>query len=141
MIFSCPYCQVREEYSTAIQRHHIHHGTLYLLRLDEVHLAPRVQRPSVVQSDPFPVIDVDVLQLLREGNRILSMFGDFLLSIEQERRLPLPPTAPSLVDNQVNCTDCGAKDLDVFFKGKTWGETLCEDCYDRRVERREAKPQ
>ena len=38
------------------------------------------------------------------------------------------------LDTAVSCADCGAQDLAVWYTGQTWGETLCEACYARRVQ-------
>lgn len=37
------------------------------------------------------------------------------------------------VDAKVTCMDCGTEELDVWYTGQTWGETLCESCYEARV--------
>jgi hypothetical protein len=37
------------------------------------------------------------------------------------------------LDAAVTCADCGAQDLEVWYSGQTWGETLCEACYAERV--------
>src|SRR6266516_4244798 len=33
----------------------------------------------------------------------------------------------------VICADCGAPDLELWYSGQTWGDTLCESCYEARV--------
>src|SRR5262245_49996330 len=38
------------------------------------------------------------------------------------------------------CVDCGTEGLDVWFTGQTWGETLCEACYETRVAHGQAHP-
>ena len=38
-----------------------------------------------------------------------------------------------VVEAGVICMDCGAEGLDVWYTGQTWGETLCEACYETRV--------
>jgi hypothetical protein len=45
-----------------------------------------------------------------------------------------------VVEAGVICVDCGAEGLDVWFTGQTWGETLCEACYETRVAQRQAHP-
>jgi hypothetical protein len=38
-----------------------------------------------------------------------------------------------VVEAGVICVDCGTEGLDVWYTGQTWGETLCEACYETRV--------
>ena len=38
------------------------------------------------------------------------------------------------LDTAITCADCGAQDLALWYSGQTWGETLCAECYDRRVQ-------
>ena len=45
-----------------------------------------------------------------------------------------------VVEAGVICVDCGAEGLDVWYTGQTWGETLCEACYERRVAHGHAQP-
>ena len=45
-----------------------------------------------------------------------------------------------VVEAGVMCVDCGAGGLDVWYTGQTWGETLCEACYETRVAHRQAHP-
>ncbi len=44
------------------------------------------------------------------------------------------------VDVGVVCVDCGAPDLELWYTGQTWGDTLCESCYDARVAHGQARP-
>lgn len=37
------------------------------------------------------------------------------------------------VDLGTTCSRCGAEGLDMWYTGQTWGETLCEPCYEVRV--------
>ena len=39
------------------------------------------------------------------------------------------------------CVDCGAQDLELWYTGQTWGDTLCIPCYEARVARRQARSQ
>jgi len=43
------------------------------------------------------------------------------------------------VDDEVICTVCGAGGLDFWYSGQTWGETLCEPCYEARVQEGQAR--
>jgi hypothetical protein len=45
-----------------------------------------------------------------------------------------------VVEAGVICVDCGAEGLDVWYTGQTWGETLCEACYETRVAHGQAQP-
>lgn len=44
------------------------------------------------------------------------------------------------LDVGIVCTDCGAQNLDLWYTGKTWGDTLCMPCYEDRVARGQARP-
>jgi hypothetical protein len=37
------------------------------------------------------------------------------------------------VEAGVTCADCGAQDLEMWYTGQTWGDTLCETCYEARI--------
>ncbi len=37
------------------------------------------------------------------------------------------------------CTACGTPDLEVWYTGQRWGETLCEACYEERVAKEELR--
>lgn len=43
------------------------------------------------------------------------------------------------VDDDVVCSVCGAEELDFWYSGQTWGETLCESCYETRVQEGQAR--
>ncbi len=43
------------------------------------------------------------------------------------------------VDEDVTCSVCGAEGLDFWYSGQTWGETLCEPCYEARVAEGQAR--
>jgi hypothetical protein len=45
------------------------------------------------------------------------------------------------VDAAVSCTVCGADGLDIWYSGQSWGDTLCESCYEVRVQQGQARPQ
>ena len=45
-----------------------------------------------------------------------------------------------VVEAGVICMDCGVEGLDVWYTGQTWGETLCEACYETRVTQGQAHP-
>jgi hypothetical protein len=45
-----------------------------------------------------------------------------------------------VVEAGVICVNCGAEGLDVWYTGQTWGETLCEACYETRVTQGQAQP-
>jgi hypothetical protein len=44
------------------------------------------------------------------------------------------------VDMGITCADCGAQELELWYTGQTWGETLCVSCYEARVARGQARP-
>jgi hypothetical protein len=44
------------------------------------------------------------------------------------------------VDVGIACVDCGAQDLEVWYTGQMWGETLCTPCYEARVAQGQARP-
>ena len=46
-----------------------------------------------------------------------------------------------VVDEGVTCVDCGAQDLDMWYTGQAWGDTLCAPCYEARVAQGQARPQ
>ncbi len=43
------------------------------------------------------------------------------------------------VDDDVVCSVCGTEGLDFWYSGQTWGETLCETCYETRVQEGQAR--
>jgi hypothetical protein len=45
-----------------------------------------------------------------------------------------------VVEAGVICVDCGTEGLEVWYTGQTWGETLCETCYETRVTHGQAHP-
>ena len=45
------------------------------------------------------------------------------------------------IDDEVSCTAYGAAGLELWYSGQTWGETLCEPCYEARVISGQARPQ
>jgi hypothetical protein len=45
-----------------------------------------------------------------------------------------------VVEAGVICVDCGAEGLELWYTGQTWGETLCETCYEARVTHGQAHP-
>ena len=46
-----------------------------------------------------------------------------------------------VMDEGVDCVDCGAQDLDMWYTGQAWGDTLCAPCYEARVAQGQARPQ
>src|SRR5262249_27399241 len=44
------------------------------------------------------------------------------------------------VDVGITCVDCGAQDLELWYTGQTWGDTLCGPCYEARVAHGQARP-
>jgi hypothetical protein len=44
------------------------------------------------------------------------------------------------VDVGITCADCGAQELELWYTGQAWGDTLCEPCYTARVARGQARP-
>jgi hypothetical protein len=45
-----------------------------------------------------------------------------------------------VMDMGIVCVDCGAQDLELWYTGQTWGETLCGPCYETRVAGGQARP-
>ena len=45
-----------------------------------------------------------------------------------------------VVEAGVICVDCGTEGLEIWYTGQTWGETLCEACYETRVTHGQAHP-
>jgi hypothetical protein len=45
-----------------------------------------------------------------------------------------------LADVGVTCVDCGAQELELWYTGQTWGDTLCGPCYEARVAHGQARP-
>lgn len=45
------------------------------------------------------------------------------------------------IEEDISCSACGAGELDFWYSGQTWGEFLCESCYEARVTSGEARPQ
>ncbi len=45
------------------------------------------------------------------------------------------------VDEEVTCSICGAQGLELWYSGQTWGDTLCEPCYEAQVTSGQARPQ
>jgi hypothetical protein len=45
------------------------------------------------------------------------------------------------VEMGITCADCGAQNLELWYTGQTWGETLCMPCYEARVAYGQARPQ
>jgi hypothetical protein len=43
-------------------------------------------------------------------------------------------------DVGITCADCGAQDLELWYTGQAWGDTLCEPCYEVRVAHGQARP-
>ena len=44
------------------------------------------------------------------------------------------------VELGITCADCGAQDLELWYTGQAWGDTLCEPCYEARVAHGQARP-
>lgn len=44
------------------------------------------------------------------------------------------------MDVGVICADCGAQDLELWYTGQSWGDTLCESCYEARIAHGQARP-
>ena len=44
------------------------------------------------------------------------------------------------MDVGIICADCGAQDLELWYTGQTWGDTLCMACYEARVAHGQARP-
>jgi hypothetical protein len=50
------------------------------------------------------------------------------------------PDPQGTLDVGIICVDCGAQDLELWYTGQTWGETLCGSCYEARVTHGQARP-
>lgn len=46
-----------------------------------------------------------------------------------------------VVEAGVACADCGTEGLELWYTGQTWGETLCESCYEARLAEGQAREQ
>ena len=44
------------------------------------------------------------------------------------------------MDVGITCVDCGVQDLELWYTGQMWGETLCGSCYEARVAHGQARP-
>ena len=44
------------------------------------------------------------------------------------------------VDVGITCVDCGAQELELWYTGQTWGDTLCGPCNEARVAHGQARP-
>jgi hypothetical protein len=66
-----------------------------------------------------------------------------LLALRAQRLVDMltRPDAPEWVDIGITCVDCGAQELELWYTGQRWGETLCVPCYEARVARGQARPQ
>lgn len=51
------------------------------------------------------------------------------------------PDTQEWVDIGIACVDCGTQDLELWYTGQQWGETLCVPCYEARITRGQARPQ
>lgn len=49
-------------------------------------------------------------------------------------------TSQGRLDVGVTCADCGAQDLELWYTGQTWGDTLCMACYEARITQGKARP-
>ena len=45
-----------------------------------------------------------------------------------------------LMNVGITCADCGTQDLELWYTGQTWGDTLCASCYEVRVAHGQARP-
>jgi hypothetical protein len=87
--------------------------------------------------------------LLFTGDTVAQQIAESFLRAHAD---PLAHRALRLVDeltrqdNQgwmdvgVTCADCGAQELELWYTGQTWGDTLCMPCYEARVARGQARP-
>lgn len=50
------------------------------------------------------------------------------------------PDTQGGMDVGIACVDCGAQDLELWYTGQTWGDTLCGSCYEARVAHGQARP-
>jgi hypothetical protein len=45
------------------------------------------------------------------------------------------------MDMGIICADCGTEELELWYTGQRWGDTLCVSCYEARVAHGQARPQ
>jgi hypothetical protein len=86
--------------------------------------------------------------LLLTGDTAARQVADAFLRVYAD---PLAHRALRLVDALarhdirvnvgITCADCGAQDLELWYTGQTWGDTLCMSCYEARVAHGHARPQ
>ena len=75
------------------------------------------------------------MTFLRQHRDSLSHRGiELIESLSREE-------ASRTVEEDVVCSVCGAQELEFWYSGQTWGEVLCEPCYEARVTTGEARPQ
>jgi hypothetical protein len=72
--------------------------------------------------------------LRRQGDNLSQRAFELLAMLTHEE------TAQA-VEAGVICASCGMQDLDLWYSGQTWGETLCETCYETRVRTGRARAQ
>ncbi len=72
--------------------------------------------------------------LRRQGDDLAQRALELLAMLTREE------TAQAVAAG-VTCASCGAGDLDLWYNGQTWGETLCEMCYEARVKAGQARVQ
>lgn len=74
------------------------------------------------------------------GTYLTQVGGDLALrAAELYQRMLDGDEAPQ--GRSIVCEQCGIADLRLFWKGTTWGEELCNDCYQTRVQAGRARPQ
>ena len=76
------------------------------------------------------------------AGRFLQDYDDELAERARELVAALSREQTSeAMGEDVVCSLCGAADLDFWYSGQTWGETLCEACYEARVQEGQARSQ
>jgi hypothetical protein len=76
-------------------------------------------------ADAFLQVHTDLLAL--RARRLVDMLSR--------------PDSPEWMDTGITCVDCGTQNLELWYTGQRWGETVCLPCYETRVARGQARPQ
>ncbi len=121
---------------------------------------PRVVMPPLQDTTPMPLPGGDPVAftaaaltmleaLLFTGNEVAHQTAATFLRTHADalarRALMLidaivQQETARVVEAGVICVDCGTEGLEVWYTGQTWGETLCEACYETRMTHGPAQP-
>ncbi|MGE3536925.1 MAG: hypothetical protein AB7N91_05725 [Candidatus Tectimicrobiota bacterium] len=109
--------------------------------------------PPLPGGDPvaFTRVALAMLEALvytdeHAARQIASTFLRAQPDVLAERALELLDTlirheTAKAIEAGVSCADCGAESLELWYTGQTWGETLCEACYEARLGEGQARKQ